>query len=192
MRFMKNSEGLQRRRLDNIVKKVLLVFISISVVFAVYKNWEGSNWCRDLEEKTSQSVVDAKDKKQRDDTIKDNESKKDYIKKLRKELVVYYFYTTSRCYSCLLIEQYTKEAVERNFGNGYNGWKVEFVGVNIENPENRHFISEYSLRSKSVILQKVVNGRKEEWKNLMKVWYLVGNKEMFISYITQEIKELLR
>ncbi|MCX5786513.1 MAG: nitrophenyl compound nitroreductase subunit ArsF family protein [Elusimicrobia bacterium] len=108
-----------------------------------------------------------------------------------KTAVVYYFYTNTRCSSCKQIEAYTREAVEKNFGSDYKGWKVEFKGLNIEDEPNAHFVQEYFLNSKSVVVQKFSDGKALKWGKLEKVWQLLGDKEGFLNYITDETHKLL-
>jgi len=71
-----------------------------------------------------------------------------------KTAVVYYFYTNTRCSSCKTIEAYTREAVERNLSAGYKGWKIAFKGINIEEEPYKHFVQDYWLNTKSVVVQK--------------------------------------
>jgi len=108
-----------------------------------------------------------------------------------KTAVVYYFYTNTRCSSCKAIETYTKEAVARNFTGAYKGWAVVFKGVNVEEEPDKHFVQDYWLNSKSVVVQKFAGEKPLKWGKLEKVWQLLGDKEAFINYITDETHKLL-
>lgn len=108
-----------------------------------------------------------------------------------KTAVVYYFYTNTRCSSCKTIEAYTRAAVEKNLASGYKGWKVVFKGVNIEEEPGKHFVQDYWLNSKSVVVQKFSGDKPLKWVKLEKVWQLLGDKEAFINYITGETHKLL-
>lgn len=108
-----------------------------------------------------------------------------------KTALVYYFYTNTRCSSCKTIEDYTREAVEKNFASGYKGWKVVFRGVNVDEAPNAHFVQDYWLNSKSVVVQKFSGEKALKWGKLEKVWQLLGDKEAFIQYVTAEIQKLL-
>jgi len=108
-----------------------------------------------------------------------------------KTAVVYYFYTNTRCSSCKTIEAYTREAVEKNFGSDYKGWKMVFKGVNVEDEPNAHFVQDYFLNSKSVVVQKFSGDKVLKWGKLEKVWQLLGDKEAFMNYITGETYKLL-
>ncbi len=105
--------------------------------------------------------------------------------------VVYYFYTNTRCSSCKTIEAYTREAVEKNFTSGYKGWTVAFKGVNVDEEPGKHFVQDYWLNSKSVVVQKFSGDTALKWVKLEKVWQLLGDKEAFIEYVTGETHKLL-
>jgi hypothetical protein len=112
-------------------------------------------------------------------------------RKTEKTAAVYYFYTNTRCSSCKTIEAYTREAVEKNFASDYKGWKVVFKGVNIEEESDKHFVQDYWLNAKSVVVQKFSGGKPLKWGKLEKVWQLLGDKEAFINYVTEETHKLL-
>ena len=108
-----------------------------------------------------------------------------------KTAVVYYFYTNTRCSSCKTIETYTREAVEKNFTAGYKEWKVIFKSVNVEEEADKHFVRDYWLNSKSVVVQKFSGEKALKWAKLEKVWQLLGDKDAFVSYVAGETHKLL-
>lgn len=112
-------------------------------------------------------------------------------KQLAEKVVVYYFHTTARCVSCHKIEQYTKETLESSFSDAMTSGKIDFQMLNTEDPENRHFVQDYQLYTKSVVLSKVKDGKEIEFKNLDKIWNLLGNKEKFSEYIKLETQDFL-
>ncbi|HAF96390.1 MAG: hypothetical protein A2X34_10610 [Elusimicrobia bacterium GWC2_51_8] len=108
-----------------------------------------------------------------------------------KTAVVYYFYTNTRCSSCKTLEAYTREAVEKYFTSGYKGWKVVFKGVNVEEEPGKHFIQDYWLNSKSVVVQKFSGGKALKHVKLEKTWQLLGDKNAFMNYVADETHKLL-
>lgn len=103
-------------------------------------------------------------------------------KKSETKLTVYYFHGYARCASCRKIEQYTKEAAE-SFASGVYAGKAEFAAVNVEEKPNEHFVKDYQLVSKSVILQLEKDGKPGKWENLDRIWLELGNKDKFIAYV---------
>jgi thiol-disulfide isomerase/thioredoxin len=103
--------------------------------------------------------------------------------------VVYYFYTNYRCPNCMKLEAYTKEAVEKVFAEEIKRGTVAFSAVNVEKKGNEHFVQDYQLKTKSVVL--VEPAQKDRWKNLEKIWKLVGDKDAYLNYIEQEARRFL-
>ncbi|MCP4395298.1 MAG: hypothetical protein GY804_13670 [Alphaproteobacteria bacterium] len=99
---------------------------------------------------------------------------------------IYYFHSNMRCSSCLKIEAYTKEAFDENFKG-----KLAFEAINISETGNKHFIKDYQLYTKSVVVVKIENGEETAYKNLDKVWNYLGNKEKFKSYVKEETENFL-
>lgn len=99
---------------------------------------------------------------------------------------IYYFHGTARCISCKKIESYTQEVFNENFQKQLN-----FEVINVEKPENRHFINDYGLYTKAVILSKVKDGKEVEHKNLDKIWRLLNNKNAFKKYIRSQTQQFL-
>ena len=106
-------------------------------------------------------------------------------------MVVYYFHTTFRCVSCRNIEQYTKEALEKFFVDDIAEGKIDFRIVNIEEPQNKHFVQDYQLYTKSIVLSKVSDGKEVKFKNLDKVWNVLKNKKQFYEYIKNETNNFI-
>ena len=68
--------------------------------------------------------------------------------------------------------------------------KLIYKVVNVDDNENEHFVSDYSLTTKSVVLVQLAAGKEVKWKNLDEIWKLVANKELFINYIKSEINSM--
>lgn len=105
---------------------------------------------------------------------------------------VYYFHTTYRCPTCYKIEKYTKEAMESGFSQALRDGRVQFQVLNIEEPANSHFVQDYKLYTKSVVVVDIKGGKQVRWSNLAKVWELVGNQQLFIKYIQDEVNGYLQ
>ncbi len=107
------------------------------------------------------------------------------------QLVVYYFMSNYRCPSCMYIEKTTKSVVTTTFADHVKSGRVVFKAVNIDEPENKHFDTDYKLYAQSVILSDVKEGKELRWTNLDKVWKLLNNDAEFKAYVTKEIKTYL-
>lgn len=107
-------------------------------------------------------------------------------------VIAYYFHGTFRCYTCTNMEKYSREAVEANFKDALQSGKLEFKAVNVEERDNEHFVNDYQLYTKSLILSLVKDGKEIKSKNLDKIWEYARNKQKFIDYVTTEVSGFLK
>jgi len=103
------------------------------------------------------------------------------------KVVVYYFYGTARCPKCRKFESFSNEALHEAFTDALNNGHLEWRVVNIDEPENKHFVSDYQLYSKSIVIVKMQDGKQTAWKNLKRIWELVGDKRAFVKYVQDEV-----
>ncbi|MEW6236218.1 MAG: nitrophenyl compound nitroreductase subunit ArsF family protein [Candidatus Omnitrophota bacterium] len=108
-----------------------------------------------------------------------------------RQLVAYYFHGNARCTTCMNMEAYADEALKTGFPGALDAGRLVWKVVNVEEPGNEHFIEDYQLATKSVILSDIVDGKETKWKNLDDIWSLSGEKEAFIAYIQKEAKTFL-
>jgi thiol-disulfide isomerase/thioredoxin len=106
-------------------------------------------------------------------------------------IVVYYFHTSFRCPSCHKIEQYTQEAVEKYFDKEIKMGAVNFQAVNVEQDKNQHYVKDYQLFSKAVVISMIKEGKEVKFNNLTKIWEYVRDKEKFYDYIKTETAKFL-
>jgi hypothetical protein len=99
------------------------------------------------------------------------------------KVVVYYFHGNYRCGSCITIERYTRESIEATFVKELKSGQIEFRSVNVDLPVNSHYVKDYKLFTKSVIVSDMVQGKEQRWKNLPKVWELLRNESDFKAYV---------
>jgi small redox-active disulfide protein 2 len=106
-------------------------------------------------------------------------------------VVAMYFMTSARCTSCLKIESFTREAIESGFSQELKDGVIILKTINVESPENQHFVSNYQLYSKTVVIAGVEKGLQQRWKNLERVWDMLDDKQAFMSYVQTEMKQML-
>lgn len=154
------------------VTSVLLAFVAISIVFLVVK-----------ETRSRRAPVVAAESA--------GDSGSTATKTVDAKLIVYYFHGTKRCNTCRTIEAYTEEAVRSGFPKQLESGRIEWRPVNVDEPENEHFVEDYGLTTRTVVLVDVEQGREEKWTKLERVWDLVGDKDAFVDYITKNTGEYL-
>ncbi len=106
-------------------------------------------------------------------------------------VVAYYFHVTVRCATCRKIESYSREAIEQGFAKDLQDGRLEWRPVNVQLPENRHFIRDYQLFTRSLVVVKIRGGKQVEYRNLEKVWDLVGDKAGFLKYVQANVRAYL-
>ena len=113
------------------------------------------------------------------------------IKEASKKFVAFYFHGNFRCANCKKIEQYSREAIEKYFAEQLKTEKLVFNVINTNLPKNKHFIEDYQLYTKSLIIAEFKDGKQIRWKNLAKVWNCLNDRDKFYEYVKSEIQKYL-
>lgn len=164
-----------------ILRMLLLVFVAVSGVLLII---------RDVRERT-QSQSPAEGSVLAASSAASDAAKESQQTPNSPKLMVYYFHGTFRCATCRKIEAYSREALESGFPKELKDGTIEWHVINVEEAGNRHYIDDYRLFSKSLILVRLKDGKQKEWKNLMKVWELIGDKKAFADYVQDEVRAYL-
>ena len=82
--------------------------------------------------------------------------------------------------TCKKIEKLTKEAISKI-------QNTEFKTVNTDEKDNKHYLTDYSLYTKSVVLVD----DKGNWKNLDKIWLHIQSDDNFKQYVIDETKAFM-
>lgn len=97
---------------------------------------------------------------------------------------VYYFHGARRCDTCKRIEVLTRSVVEETFRADISKGKVAFVSVDLERPENEHYIQDFQLAVRTVVV-----GNGTGYERLDRVWDLVhGDERAFREYIVEAVR----
>jgi len=107
------------------------------------------------------------------------------------KVVVYYFHGYTRCVTCRTIEAFARGAVDDGFSSELRKGGMEFRSINVEEPENEHFVQDYQLTTRSVVLVKYAGEKQKNWKNLDRVWELVRDADAFKQYVQRETKAFM-
>jgi len=109
-----------------------------------------------------------------------------------RKVVAYYFHGRVRCVSCVKIESLSGKAIKEGFSEELEDGRLEFREVNAEEPGNRHFLDDYRLTSQSLVIVEYRDGRQVRWKNLEKVWILLGSEKEFLPYVQEGVSSFLK
>lgn len=108
------------------------------------------------------------------------------------KVVVYYFHGKSRCYSCHKIEAFTREAIQGGFEQEIKDGRVELKNINVEELSNRHYIQDYQLASRSVVVARYKGHEQKDWERLDYVWQIVGDYDAFIAFVREKTSAFLK
>lgn len=187
-----------------LIKGLLFIFVALSLGVLIYKEFspksesKANNIVETRGEKTTISVEPMpapKSQPLKEAATKQKEkapSPLTEVKSQNSKLIAYYFHGTFRCTTCRTIEQYSHDAIQMYFAKELGNGKLEFRPVNIEEPENKHFIQDYQLVTRSLVLSLMSDGKETKWKNLADVWKLVRDKDKFFQYVKDEVEQFLK
>ena len=103
----------------------------------------------------------------------------------------YYFHGDFRCSNCYKIEKYSKEAIDKYFARELASGELTYEVINTDEKDNEHFLKDYKLYTKSLVISRIKGGKEVEYKNLEKVWNYLDDREAFHNYVKEEIKKYL-
>jgi hypothetical protein len=106
-------------------------------------------------------------------------------------VTVFYFHTNQRCANCIKFENWSKQVINTDFAEALDSGRLLYRMVNVSEKKNAHYIQDYRLVSKSLVLSRKNGDKEETWKNLDQIWMLVRDQRKFKAYIKNEIEAML-
>jgi len=107
-------------------------------------------------------------------------------------VTLYYFHATARCATCRAIEAHAEEALRAAFGRELANHTLAWRPLNVEEADNRHFISEFQLTSSSMVAVRHDPDGSRQWRRLDRIWPLAHDKAAFVRYVEEEVAATLR
>ena len=163
----------------NIITAILLLFVSVSIGYMVAGDKKEKN--NPLPETKNVKNEDAPSEKDSPDPRQDEKTR----------FVAYYFYNNKRCASCRKIEMFTDASINDEFTKELESGKLEWKPVNVDEPENKHYIDDFDLYTKQVILAEFRGDQMTRWKNLKEVWNLLNDEYAFREYIIKQSRDFI-
>jgi hypothetical protein len=108
-----------------------------------------------------------------------------------RKLVSTYFHVNKRCNTCRAIERQARESVETGFPEALMSGRLEWRAVNLDDPGNDHFYTDFQLTGSSLVLVDFVEGKVARFKALQKTWDLVADPPAFQTYVQAEVTSWL-
>ncbi len=106
-------------------------------------------------------------------------------------VVAYYFHGNFRCKTCLAIERLSRETITAEFPDELSSGRLTWRAVNVEEPDNEHFVRDFELTTRSLVLVSYEDGKVVRHRNLDKVWQLVHDEGAFSEYVREAARAFL-
>lgn len=107
------------------------------------------------------------------------------------DVIVYFFDSDKECTTCEKLEAYAFEAITSQFADELAAGELQWQLINTDEPQNEHYLMEYGLYTKSVVLVDMEAGRQNRWENLEQLWELVYDKPAYLEYIGEHTRAYL-
>jgi hypothetical protein len=108
-----------------------------------------------------------------------------------RQIVATYFHGDVRCATCKKLEAYSRAAIEKAFAAELADGRLVFRTVNTDREENAHFVTDFSLVTRSLVLTDEAGGKVVRWTNLDKIWQLVRDEPAFSAYVVDGVRGYL-
>jgi len=109
----------------------------------------------------------------------------------RPTIMVYYFHRTARCPTCITIELNAHQVIQDHFLKQISDGRLMWMPINLDEPGGEEFEKEFDIGISTLVLAKILDGNRIEYKKLNRVWTLLRDQEGFSEYVTGEINEFL-
>ncbi len=163
-------------KLKTIFAIILVLFLVVSVSYMVKKELFDDP-SKEKDSTDTSIISETPDKSQPD------------LNTLAKDaVVVYYFHGYYRCRTCLTIEAWTREAVVSGFPDELRDGRLKFLSYNMQDPVNEAYVNDFQLAYYVVVLERIKDGERKEWKKLEKIWDLIKDEDAFIKYVQDETR----
>jgi len=106
-------------------------------------------------------------------------------------VVVYYFHGNKRCMTCNKMEALAAEVIYDQFGERLRDGSVVFKIVNIETDQTRHFVEDFEMTNRCVVMQERRDGQDADWRRLDEVWAKISDDDEYTAYIAENLDACL-
>ena len=102
------------------------------------------------------------------------------------------FHGAKRCRTCIGIGELAKKIVDEDFAAGMQSGEIRWVQLNYDEAANAHYVKDYGLVSSTILITLWKDGKEVKWNRLDGVWDHFGNDPAFRTYLTQNLRDLLK
>jgi hypothetical protein len=107
------------------------------------------------------------------------------------QVIVYYFHRKFRCQSCEVLESTLQNTMQITYADHFGAGKLAMCIVNVDDPENRHYLEKFEIFSNSVVIVEKNNGVVLRFKNLESIWDISQDRDAITHLLQTEVAEFL-
>jgi hypothetical protein len=107
------------------------------------------------------------------------------------QVVVYYFHRKFRCQSCEVLESTLQNTMRASYAKHFGAGRLAMCVVNLDEPENRHYLDQFGILSNSVVLVEKRGGTVSRFKNLEAIWEISENRDAIDHMLRTEMARFL-
>lgn len=107
------------------------------------------------------------------------------------QVVVYYFHRKFDCQSCEVLEATLRPTLETAYADHFGTGRLAMCVINLDDPDNRHYLDQFEIFSSSVIIVKKKSGVISRYKNLDSIWDFYDNGEAISNLLQKEVSGFL-
>lgn len=105
------------------------------------------------------------------------------------KIEVYYFHFTSRCVTCLAVENAAKDVVEKDYAQWLENGKISFEAMNLDESNAKKFAESLGVSGQTLLIKngsKTINITNEGFM------YARSNPEKFKAVMKEKIESLVK
>lgn len=175
------------RMIKTITNIALVLFIAAGITYAIVKEVKAkkaADEAAQLIKEQEATALQAQQAKVQETAVQPKTGKF--------RVVAYYLHSTGRCSNCFKIETWSKETMDKFFVKEQKSGKLVFKSLNIDEGENRHYIDDYKLTNKSLVLTLQKGGKEQKYEVLSGVWNNLQDQNAFYEYVKGKTLEYLK
>ena len=100
---------------------------------------------------------------------------------------VVYFHRVPGCDTCQLMSKYVYETIDTRFSDDVKVKDIVLRYRNFEEKKNADLVKKLNIKSPSLAIMIVKNGKLSKAKLAGKIWSLASDKKKFMDYVEEEI-----
>lgn len=101
------------------------------------------------------------------------------------------FHSTHRCKSCLSIEAFTKETLQKYFAKELKSGKITFKLINADDKANEKIVEKFDAYGTTLCINVIKNGKEKNYNITDFAFMNCENKEKFMAEFKLKVAEQL-